>query len=220
MYSITSNIAIASCYLPILIILWKNIKSEKSFIVIGIYWMFSGLINLPNWISFMANPRWQNQITLIYNLIDGPMILLFFFLSAQSKKRKIVGYTLIFFVIFEAAMIVIKGYNLKSSTIIIGLDTFLALTLCISNIAAFLSKLEHTPSENSLIFVNSSVLFSYGVFVIIYFFSYLGFAESKTENNEVFLIYYISLFLSCMLTCYGLWRYDRKPVYLDVFLNA
>ena len=219
MYSIISNVAVASCYLPILMIMWKNLRNEKSFVTIGIYWLFSGLINLPNWVSFFQNDAWQNQITLIYNLIDGPLIFLFFFFSARGKKRKLIKYTIILFILFEIATIAITGYNLKSSTIIIGFDTFIALTLCITNIASYLSKLEHSPCENALVFINSSILFSYGVFIIIYFFSYLGFANSKAENNEVFLIYYISLFLSSLLTCYGLWRYTQKPIFSDGFLN-
>ncbi|HLY68084.1 MAG TPA: hypothetical protein VKR53_00050 [Puia sp.] len=221
MQSLISNIAIASCYLPVLMIVWKNLRYEKSFIAIAIYWLFSGLINLPNWVSFLQNSAWQNQITLIYNLIDGPLILLFFYFSANGSKRKLILYTIILFILFEMGTIVIAGYNLKSSTIIIGFDTFIALTLCITNITAYLSKLDHSSCENALVFINSSVLFSYGVFIIIYYFSYLGFANSRAENNEVFLIYYISLFLSSLLTCYGLWRYTKKPseMYEKSYLN-
>ncbi|HSZ85748.1 MAG TPA: hypothetical protein VK787_06940 [Puia sp.] len=211
MQSLISNIAIASCYLPVLMIVWKNLRYEKSLIAIAIYWLFSGLINLHSWVSFLQNSAWQNQITLIYNLLDGPLILLFFFFSANNSKRKMILYTIISFILFEIATIIITGYNLKSSTIIIGFDTFIALTLCITNITAYLSKLDHSSCENALVFINSSILFSYGVFIIIYFFSYLGFASTKTEKNEVFLIYYISLFLSSLLTCYGLWRYTKKP---------
>jgi hypothetical protein len=211
MQPIISNIAIASCYLPILMIVWKNLRYEKSFIIIAIYWLFSGLINLSNWVSFLQNSAWQNQITLIYNLIDGPLILLFFYFSAKESKRKIILYTIILFILFEMGTIIITGYNLKSSIIIIGFDAFIALTLCITNITAYLSKLDHSPYENALVFINSSILFDYGVFIIIYFFGYLGFASTKTEKNEVFLIYYIGLFLSSLLSCYGLWRYTKKP---------
>jgi hypothetical protein len=220
MHSIISNTAIASCYLPILMIIWKSLRNEKSFITIGIYWLFSGLINLPNWVSMLQTNAWENQITLIYNLIDGPLILLFFLLSSKGKKRKLILYTLLSFIIFEIITVAITGYNLKSSTIIIGFDTFVALTLCITNITAYLSKLDHSSCENAHVFINSSILFSYGVFIIIYFFSYLGFANSKSENNEVFLIYYISLLLSSLLTCYGLWRYTRKPMFEKSYFSS
>ena len=219
MHSFISNIAIASCFLPILMVMWKNLRYEKAFITIGIYWFCSALINLPNWFSFLQNEKLLNQITLVYNLIDGPLIFLFFLFSSKGDKRKFILYTIILFILFEIITIAFTGYNLKSSTIIIGLDTFIALTLCITNIAAYLSKLDHTPCENALVFINSSILFSYGVFIIIYFFSYLGFASSKSENNEVFLIYYISLFLSSLLTCYGLWRYTQKPMFEKSYLN-
>ena len=218
MHSLISNIAIASCFLPILMVMWKNLRTEKAFIVIGIYWLCSGLINLPTWFPFLQNEKVLTQITLIYNLIDAPLIFLFFLFSSKGDKRKLILYTIILFILFEIITMAFTGYNLKSSTIIIGFDTFIALTLSITNITAYLSKLDHSPCENALVFINSSILFSYGVFIIIYFFSYLGFA-SKSENNEVFLIYYIGLFLSALLSCYGLWRYTKKPMFEKSYLN-
>src|ERR1700689_4652062 len=146
MHSFISNIAIASCFLPILMVMWKNLRNEKAFITIGIYWLCSALINLSNWFSFLQNPKLLTQITLIYNLIDGPLIFLFFLFSSTGDKRKFILYTII---LFEIITIAITGYNYKSSTIIIGLDTFIALTLCITNITAYLSKLDHTPCENA-----------------------------------------------------------------------
>jgi hypothetical protein len=213
MYLLVSNIAIAACYVPILLILWKKLREQTAFIIIGLYWMASGLINLPSWIGHAQNSNLQNTITLVYNLIDGPLVLLFFLFSAKRNKRKVISYALIFFLLFELIVITVKGYNMGSSTIIVGLDTFFALTFSIAGIAEYLSKLEHTPSENTLVFINSALLFSYGVFIIIYYFSYLGFAKSKSENIEVFLIYYISMLLSSLLTCYGLWRYTKKPIF-------
>ena len=213
MQALISNIAIVCCYLPFLMVLWKKMRGEKSFIVIGIYWLCSGLVNLPNWIPYLQKLSWEHQITFAYNLLDGPLIFLFFLFSASGDKRKLILVTIILFILFEIITIFSAGYNLKSITIIIGFDTFIALTLCITNIASYLGKIDHTPLENALVFINSSILFSYGVFVIIYFFAYLNITKSKSENLEVFLIYYISLIFSSLLSCYGLWRYTKKPMF-------
>jgi hypothetical protein len=217
MYSIISNAAITLCFLPFLMVFWKNLFREKSFLVIAIYWMASGLINLPNWLGQADNNRLQHEITILYDLLDAPLVLLFFFYSSSGNKKKIVGYILAAVVFLELLIVMLKGYNLGACTIIVAIDTFLALTLSIAGISEYLGKLEHTPSENTLVFFNAALLFSYGVFIIIYFFSYLNIATTKNERDQVFLIYYICLFLSTALTCYGIWRYSKKSLFEETF---
>jgi len=218
MYLLVSNISIVACFLPILFVLWKRLREQKPFIIIGVYWMASGLINLPSILGIPESNSLQSTINLVYNnLIDGPLVLLFFLYSAQKSKKKVISYSLIFFIFFELIVILIKGFNTNASTIIIAVDIFTALTFSIAGIADYLSKLEHTSFENALVFINSALLFAYGVFIILYFFSFLGFATSKSETDEVFLIYYISMILSSILTCYGLWRFARqKPMFKDI----
>jgi hypothetical protein len=207
-----------ACFLPIFFVIWKKLGEQKAFLIIGIYWMASGIINLPTLLGIDHDNSMQSSITLVYNnLIDGPLVLLFFLFGAQKNKKKIISYCLFCFILFELIVILFKGFNTNASIIIIAVDIFLALTFSIACIADYLSKLEHSAFENTMVFINSAILFAYGVFIILYFFSFLGFGNPKADNIEVFLIYYISMIFSAVLTCYGLWHYTRqKPMFKDI----
>jgi hypothetical protein len=208
-YLIISNLAIFLCFVPIFLIWAKKLKNEKAYLFIAIYWLANGLMNLPGWIGLAGNKLLLHHITLVYNLLDAPLLLLVFLNSTTGNNKKIVRYTLFAFLFFELIMIIWKGYNLTSSTVIIGVGTFLAITLSIMGVIEYVQKIEHTPFENTMVFVYASFLFAYGIFIIIYFFSYLTIA-TKTENIDNFIIYYISLFLSTFLTCFGFWQFAGK----------
>jgi hypothetical protein len=211
LYTIISNLAIILCFVPFLLLWIKKLKYEKAYFLIAIYWLANGLMNLPGWLGQSDNKPLLHQVTLLYNLLDAPMILLVFLYSLNRNSKKIIRYTLLFFILFEVIIVAWKGYNLTSSTIIIGLGTFLAITFGIMGVMEYVQKVEHTSFENAMVFVYASILFAYGIFVIIYFFSYLNpNTPTKAENIDNFIIYYVSLLLSTFLTCLGLWQFAGK----------
>ena len=209
LYFIISNLAIILCFVPLIIILVKKLKYEKAYLIIAIYWFANGLINLPEWIGQSENKFLLKHLTLIYNLLDAPLVLLVFLFASANNQKKIVRYILVGFILFEIIMLLWKGYNLDSSTVIIGVGTFFAIIFSVMGVLEYLQKIEHTPFENTMVFVCASLLFDYGIFIIIYFFSYLN-PTTKAENIDNFIIYYVSLMLSSFLTCYGFWQFAAK----------
>ncbi len=209
LYSLMSNISIALCFVPLLLLWFKKLQYEKAYLFTAIYWLANGLYNLPNWLGLSENQHLVHQVTLLYNMLDAPMVLLIFLFSSPQKKRKAISYTLGFYILFEIIMVAWKGYNLSSSIVIIGAGTFLALTYSVISVLEYLQKIEHTPFENTMVFVYASFFFGYGIFIVIYLFSYLKIVESSSRDN--FLIYYISLLLSTFLSCLGLWKYAPRP---------
>jgi hypothetical protein len=208
-YALLSNISIALCFVPLLLLWFKKLQYEKAYLFTAIYWLANGLMNLPGWIGQSGNKALLNQVTLLYNILDAPMVLLVFLFSVPQGKRKPIFYTLCGFIFFEIVMVAWKGYNLSSSIVIIGVGTFMAITFSVISVMEYLQKIEHTSFENTMVFVYASFLFAYGIFIVIYLFSYLKIVESSSKDN--FLIYYTSLLLSTLLTCLGLWRYAGKP---------
>ena len=106
-----------------------------------------------------------HQITLIYNLLDAPMVLLVFLFSVPLNRRRMVRTTLYLFLLFELVTVIWKGYNLASSIVIIGVGTFLAITFSIISILEYLKKIEHTAFENTMVFIFMDRFFLLTVFL-------------------------------------------------------
>ena len=208
LYAVLSNMAIVLCFVPLLLLWFKKLLHEKTYLFTALYWTANGIMNMPEWLGLSQNHVLQYQVTLLYNLLDAPMVLLVFLFSSTGKKRKYILLITRLFILFELIMLVWKGYNISSSTVIIGVGAFLAITLSIIGVLEYLQKIEHTSNENTMVFIYASFLFAYGIFIVIYLFSYLKIAESEPADN--FFIYYISVFLSSCLTCFGFWRYAGK----------
>jgi len=207
-YFIISNLAIAFCFVPILLVFLRRINQDKAYLSIGVYWMANGLINVPIWLGLGDNKILQNQITLLYNLLDGPLVLLIFYFSSAGKRKRAVMYALLGLIALDLVLLGWKGHNFTSSTVIIGAGTLLALIFSTEGIAQYFRKMEHTHFENAMGFVYAALVFDYGIFIIIYIFSYVNKVKGA-ESDANFFIYYLSLLLSVMLTSFGLLLHAR-----------
>ena len=201
-----SIIAVSLCFIPMAIFWLKRLAPDKSFFLIAIFWLINGVTYAPeifrwNWYKAMSN-----EITLVYNLIDTPLILMIFYFAF---KKKIFKYMLIGFIIFEILMIVWKGYNFDSNTPIIGLGSLISLILNVWGISIYFQKMRHTSFENVLAFVNAGYIFYYGLFTVIYIFNYIIF--SRATLPYVTFINYLSITIATGLISYGYWRYARSP---------
>jgi hypothetical protein len=206
LYSVIANLSIIACCVPFVLLWRKKLLYIKAYLFIAIYWLLNALINLPNWFGQENNYALQSQLTLLYNFADAPLMLFVFYFSFTGAKRRTALITLGFFISFEIATVMFLGYNNKSLTVITGADTVIAICFCVLGIIGYLKKMEHTPRENAMVFAYAGLLFSYGIFIIIYLFSYLE-IKAGTDAQDNFFLYYLSLLLASMLTSYGIWFY-------------
>jgi hypothetical protein len=215
-YPYISNIAIALCFVPLLLLLWKRMSREKAYLFVAIYWLANGLMNLPYWLGQASNNKLQTEVVLLYNLLDAPLALLVFYFSSTGIKKKILLYLLISFILFELVILFWKGNNFTSSTIIIGGSTLIALTFSLAGITQYFNKIEHSYFDNTMGFVYAGFLFNYGPFIVIYIFSYLQIVSNDTIREANLFLYFLSLFSATFLTSIGLWRY-AKPNFKERF---
>lgn len=191
-------------------------REDKAYRVIGVYWLVTGLINIPNLDSGFCGrfSHWdwaiREKLTLLYNLLDTPLILLIFFYAAPGRShKKHLLQVLLLFIALELSLVSWKGYNFISSAMIIGAGLLLVLSYSITGLVQYMKKMEHTPFENSMVFFYAALLFAYGSFTIIYIF--IGIHPNNFINNrDSLLLYYISLLLSTVITCIGLWGYGIR----------
>lgn len=205
-----SNIAVILCFIPIILLLWKRLIREKAYLFVCIYWLLNGLINLPDMLGQFQNPQMQENITLLDNLVDTPLALLIFYYASTGNKKKILLYLLIAFTSFELVVVLWKGHNFDSSTIIIGLGILVLFVYSFWGLAQYFQKIEHDPFENVMGFVYAGFIFYDGLWVVIYIFNYLNFRKDTVQANQ--FLNYLSIILATVLTSVGLWWYSRpKP---------
>lgn len=211
-FAIISNGAILVCFIPFLLLGWKNIRKVHTWWVLGIYWLLNGLDNLLEiWFAQGQDLRHTviRQISFYYSLADAPLVLLAFALARQGKSRKALLLVLLLFLTGEMILVRIRGNG--SLGLILASGVAVIIVFSLTGLWEYLKKMEHTRFENSMVFIYASLLFSYGSMLIIYIFAHFH-HSSGTSDADSFLLYYISLLLSAAITCAGLWNYGiRRP---------
>jgi hypothetical protein len=197
-----SILAVTLCFIPILLYWRKRLSPDKPFLVVALFWTINGITYIPEIFHWNWYNSAYNTITFTYNLLDAPLIFLFFYFFF---RKKIFLFLIVAFIIFEAAINYKMGFNKTSSTIIIGLGSLICLALNIWSITLYLRSMQHTSSENVLVFVNAGFIFYYGLFTVIYFFNYVQF--SRITIPYINFINYCSICLATGLISYGLGKF-------------
>jgi len=214
LYAIISNGAAIFCLIPFLFLGWKNMRKVRTWCVLGIYWLLTGLDNLAEiWVT-SGSPGHHggvvHQLSIGYSLVETPLVLLAFALARQGRIRKGLLILLLLFLTAETILIRLRGN--ASLLPIMGSGLGIIILYCLAGLLDYLKKMEHTRFENSMVFIYASLLFSYGSMFIIYIFTHFHFASKTGNAMDSFLLYYISLLLSAAITCAGLWSYGvRRP---------
>ncbi len=197
-----SILAVVLCFVPIGLYWWKKLAPDKTYLSLSIFWLINGITYAPE----IFNWNWYNnasdQITLFYNLIDTPQILLMFYFLTEKKIFKTM---LLAFLVFEVVAIAWKGFNFDSNNIIIGFGTLICLLLNIWAISKYFLRINHTDKENVMVYVYAGFIFYYGLFPFIYFFNYLQ--NSGSQRPYVVFINYSAICLATGLISFGLWKY-------------
>ncbi|MBC8032534.1 MAG: hypothetical protein H7Y03_00185 [Chitinophagaceae bacterium] len=204
MYRFVTIISILACFVPLFILLGRKLWKEQIYVLIGLFWLFNGLINIAVLFNIPTSARLDEYIVVTADYLDVPFVLYIFYLASEGLRKKITIVTLFSFIGFELVVSLFKGYNYASATIILGASLVVILLFGIAGIASYIVKIEHTPKEKVMVFIYSSFLFFYGSFIIVYFFSYIFY--SGGDQDTIFL-YYIELMLGSILSIYGLAKY-------------
>ncbi len=209
-----SWLAILLCFVPLLFLCWKKMRKDKAYWMVGIYWLANGLINLPNLniglFGQSGNNSLQEKMTCLYNLLDTPLVmLLFYHASSPGARKKRIFQSMFLFIALESLLVIWKGYNFHTCTLIIGGGLLLILIFTVNGLMEYMKQMEHTAFENSMVFVYAALLFAYGSFTIIYIFLHTQ-SGNLMNTRDSFLLYYVSLFLAAVITSMGLWSYGIR----------
>jgi apolipoprotein N-acyltransferase len=168
------------------------------------YWLLSGLINVTALFNLQVSPGIDHFITLLANYTDVPIVLYIFYVASDGVRKNVIKITFFVVVAFELCVIMLKGINDDSVTIVLGVSLIVIIVFGIVGITSYFSKIEHTPKENVMVFVYSSFLFFYGTFIIVYAFSYLA---NRKSDKDTYLLYYLELFIAAATSIYGFYKF-------------
>ena len=213
--------AIGLCFVPFLLLGWKKIRKVPTFWIIGIYWLLSGLVNLPLPQTPGGDHGLLSRPGQLYAMVETPLVLLVFAGASSRHLKRQLWLVVLLYIAGECWLVAWKGYGRLSSQLIPGIGLLLILTYSIVGLVLYVKRVEHTRFENSMVYIYAADLFAYGSGLIIYIFShYHPWADHPSGNHassglgnsdaDSFLLYYISLLLSALVTCTGLWSYGIR----------
>jgi len=198
-------IAIFFSFLPLILYWYKGLAENKAYMVISIFWMINAIIYAPEIFHWQWYVAVDEQITKYYNLFDAPLILLIFY---YAFEKKIFLFILLSFIVFEAIVIKLTGFNMNSNDIIIGAGSLLCLGLNLWGINKFFRQINYTASEKAYMFIFAGFIFYYGLCVdLIYIFKFFHFSSGQKQYEA--LINYTAMVLSTSLISYGFCIYAR-----------
>jgi hypothetical protein len=188
-YQIVSVLAVGLYFVPMLVVLMKKLWSIIPFRLFALYWLICALANL---VEFMHLPHQVLDLyTVIYNLLDIPVVLTIFYFSTTSpvvkKFTKIVAPTLL-----AAGLVncIVRGFNTDSLEYVLGGELLIMLGVIVWELILKLQQIKLTGAVKGLLLIYAALFFEYGTFVVIYIFDY--FLPGTSTTNDNFLMYYLS----------------------------
>lgn len=197
---------------PIILILILGLSRYRSFPVLLVYYCSVFLFNLITehyiHISSQAEYYWG----MINNLADAPLLILFLtYLSTSklfSQRLKLLAAS---FLLFEAIVLTVIGFNMEAITIIMGPGLLIVFGLCMYFFIRNTKQAIENRKATGKALIVTSLLFGYGCYFIIYLLYYVFKAHVNPNGevnqqymNDTFLVYFISASLSSFLMCIGL----------------
>jgi hypothetical protein len=205
-------VAVIFSFLPLILYLFNGLAENKSYMVISIFWMINAIIYAPEIFHWQWYVPVDEQITLYYNLIDAPLILLIFY---YAFEKKVFLFIILSFIFFEAVVIFLTGFNMTSNDIIIGVGSLLCLGLNIWGINKYFRQLNYTATEKAFLFIFAGFIFYYGLCVdLIYIFKFFHFNTGQKKYGV--LINYTTMVLSTGLISYGLGKFAHPEYKKEV----
>ncbi|MBK9569982.1 MAG: hypothetical protein IPO53_08680 [Chitinophagaceae bacterium] len=207
--SIMGFVSSFALFLPIIFILAFHFGRYSSFPVLLFYYSIVLVYNLMTEGYIKVNPDVVYYWGLSNNLLDVPLMLTFltyFTTSAEFTRR--LKITIGVFLLFEAILIFIRGFNVNTLTIILGPGLLIVFGICLFLFIrqTKITILHRKASGKALI--ATSLLFAYGCYAIIYLIYYVF----KTPHvADTFLLYFWVVTFSSLLMCAGI-IFERKRV--------
>jgi hypothetical protein len=214
MFHVISITAVASYFVPLLIVLLKKAWRDQFFLLFAIYWSVGGVVNLFDILPGVSK-QVIHSIGIFYNMLDVPFILaILYYTTAYNFVKKTALAGLVLLLLVQVVSIIKGGIDYDSQKYALGMGVGLVLCIVSMEIIRYMQKIEHSTRQNAKMFVYAALLFEYATFIVIYIFDYILIAEDRKDS---FIIYYVSTLVAILIASCGFLlfrKYERSPAYL------
>ena len=200
LYQVVSFVAVGAYFVPILIVIFKRLWPLLPFLLFALYWLLGGLVNL---IEFIPLPKSAVElITVIYNMLDMPIVLgIFYFSTSSASIKKFTRIAMPAYALLILVNCLVRGLNYDALKYVLGLGLMLVLVSIVWEIILYLQKIKHSSQDKAMLLIYAAMLFEYGTYVVIYIFDYFLPGVSSTTDN--FFVYYISSLVAISVAVCG-----------------
>lgn len=211
-YSTMGLVSTFAMFGPIVLILSLRLTRYRSFPFLLFYYGTVFVYNLITERYIYVSPDVEHYWGLINNLTDAPVMILFltYFSTSRTFTQRMQLLAFIF-VLFEAVVIAVLGFNIEAATVIMGPGLLLVCGLGIYFFIRNTRQAIENRKATGKAFIITSLLFAYGCYFIIYLLYYVFKAQNLPDGsideklvNDTFLIYFIAATVSAGLMCAGL----------------
>lgn len=211
--SIMGLVSSIALFLPVVLIIAMRLSVYKSFPALMIYYFFVFTYNLLTEGYVPASNNAVYYWGLINNLADAPLMLFFLtYFSPTPLFTKRIRISILLFILFEAVVIGLRGFNVDSITIIMapGLLSVFSLSMYFFVRHTRIAVMYRKSTGKALI--TASLLFAYGCYGIIYLMYYVFKTPYK---GDTFLIYFLVTTFSSLLMCAGILTEKKRVEKLE-----
>jgi hypothetical protein len=207
-YQIVAILALGLHLVPLLIVLGKKLWAAVPFRLLALYWLVCALVNLLPWMPLSV--RALELCTVIYKLLDIPLVLSVLYFSTSSKAVK--KFTRLAAPALLAASLVnciIRGFTINSLDYVLGAGLVVVSGAIICEIILKLQQIKLTSQAKGLLLTYAALLFVFGANAVIYIFVYFLPGTSSATDN--LLMYYLSALIALPVTIGGYLIRGVKP---------
>jgi hypothetical protein len=188
--------------IPVLLILIGRLFSNGSLLSLLAYNLFTGFYNLVDLGIIELTSVQKQKLAAAFNYLDAPLMLItLLFFCNEKWKRKLVLSALGLYVLYGVVIAVCFGLQRQSSVYLLGPGILLVLGFSVYFFAYYGKQCIVHNKGTGKTFMLVSILFSYGCFLVLYYLDYLAHTPAM---SDVFLIFYISTFISAVSMSIGL----------------
>jgi hypothetical protein len=207
-FNVVGLISAIALFLPIIIILAFRLAWYKSFPALLAYYLIVAVYGILALEFVKTDKTLMYYFGVLNNFLDAPLMLTFMtYFSKTVLFRQRMKMAIIALILFEAVVIVIKGFTVNAATIVMapGLTMALAFALLFFIHQVKIAVVYQKAAGKA--FMTASLFFAYGGYVFIYIVYYLLKTPYKADTQ---LIYYLINIVSSMLVAAGIYIEKRR----------